>query len=204
MKIVDLSRGIQSWHGGRMALELDVTKTAVILIDLEGPIVGRELAPYSGAEVVAKGRKLADAVRAKGGMVVFVHVLLHDIVSLPVDAPMQRPLQPPPLEASDVVPEAGMQPGDVLIAKRQWGAFYGTGLEQQLDRRGIETVILAGIATNMGVESTARGAQDRGYAVVFAEDAMSTMSKEWHEFAVKNLFPRIGRVRSVAEIVEAL
>ena len=188
-----------------MELELDVKTTALILIDLEAPIVGRpQLAPYSGPEVVAKSRKLAEAVRAKGGTVVYVHVLLHDTANLPADQPMPRPPEPPPPEASEVVPEAGMQPGDVLIAKRQWGAFYGTGLEQQLDRRGIETVIMAGIATNMGVESTARGAQDRGYAVVFAEDAMSTMSKEWHEFAVKNLFPRIGRVRSVEEIIAAL
>jgi nicotinamidase-related amidase len=54
------------------------------------------------------------------------------------------------------------------------------------------------------VESTARAAYDQGYALVFAEDAMSSMSAEMHRFPVENIFPVMGRVRSVAEIVEAL
>jgi len=187
-----------------MSLELGVTKTALVLIDLQGATVARELAPYPAADVVSRAKQLADAVRSKGGTVVYVHALIGEIVTLPVDAPMQRPGGPIPASTTEIVPEAGMQEGDVVIAKRQWGAFYGTNLEQALDRKGIETIILGGIATNMGVESTARAAFDAGYALVFAEDAMSTMSKEWHEFSVKNLFPRMGRVRSTAEILEAL
>jgi nicotinamidase-related amidase len=188
-----------------MSLELDPSKTALVVIDLQNMIVGRpHLAPYSGPEVVERARKLAEAVRAKGGTVAYVHVLISETIQLPVDAPMQRPSEPPPPSASELVSEAGVQPGDIIITKRQWGAFYGTNLEQALDRRGIETIIMAGIATNMGVESTARAAFDAGYALVFAEDAMTTMSAEWHEFAIKNLFPRMGRVRSTAEIVGAL
>lgn len=97
-----------------------------------------------------------------------------------------------------------MQSGDILIAKRQWGAFEGTSLDQQLRRKGIDTIILGGIATNMGVESTARAAQDIGYNLVFAEDAMASVTAEWHEFAVKNIFPRMGRVRSIEQIIAAL
>ena len=96
-----------------------------------------------------------------------------------------------------------MQPGDIVLAKRQWGAFYGTGLEQQLRRRSIRTIILGGIATNIGVESTARAAFDRGYELVFAEDAMSSISEDAHNFSVKNIFPRMGRVRSTEEILRA-
>ena len=110
----------------------------------------------------------------------------------------------PPANASEIVPETGMQAGDVVISKRQWGAFYGTNLEQVLDRRGVECVIMAGIATNLGVESTARAAYDAGYAVVFAEDAMTTAGAAWHEFAVKNVFPRMGRVRTTEEILAEL
>jgi nicotinamidase-related amidase len=73
-----------------------------------------------------------------------------------------------------------------------------------LRRRGIRTLIMAGIATNFGVESTARAAHDHGYELVFAEDAMSNLSAEFHQFPVQNLFPIMGRVRSSAEIVEAL
>jgi nicotinamidase-related amidase len=187
-----------------MSLELEISKTALVLIDLEHGIVERDLAPHKAASVVERSRRLADAVRAAGGTVVFVHVLLNETLRLPADSPMPRPAQPPPMSASEIVPEAGMQAGDLVVAKRQWGAFYGTPLEQMLDRRGIETIILAGIATNMGVESTARAAFDAGYALVFAEDAMSSLSEEWHSFPVKQLFPAMGKVRSTAEILAAI
>lgn len=186
-----------------MALSLDVSKTALVLIDLEAAIVGRDLAPYTGAEVVTHARTLADSFRSRGGAVIFVHVLIGETVPPKVDSPTPASGSLPP-HATEIVPEAGMQAGDVLIAKRQWGAFYGTNLEQTLDRRGIETIILCGIATNLGVESTARAAFDAGYSLVFAEDAMSSISKEWHEFAVKELFPKMGHVRSTGEIVAAL
>ena len=150
-----------------MSLELEISKTALVLIDLQSAIVSRDLAPHKAADVIRNCRQLADAVRAKGGTVVFVHVLITDILSLPADAPSPRPATPPPPSAMEIVPEAGMQPGDVLITKRQWGAFYGTNLEQALDRKGIETIILGGVATNMGVESTARAAFDRGLRAGF-------------------------------------
>lgn len=104
----------------------------------------------------------------------------------------------------EFVPEAGVQPSDVVVEKRQWGAFYGTALDQLLRRRGIKTIVIGGIATNIGVESTAREGFDRGYQMVFAEDAMASISAEAHEFAVKTIFPLMGRVRSVDEIVKAL
>ena len=188
-----------------MNLELAPQSTALVLIDLEHGIVGRTLSPYTGAEVVERSRQLATAVRSAGGTVVYVHVLLHEILRLPADSPMMPPgAPPPPLEASEIVPDAGVQPSDVIVTKRQWGAFYGTGLEQQLRRRAIKTIILAGIATNFGVESTARAAFDRGYQIVFAEDAMSSMSAELHRFSTGKVCPVMGHVRSTAEIINAL
>ena len=188
-----------------MTLELNAKQTALILIDLERGIVGRELAPHKASDVVARCATLARAFRAAGGTVVYVHVLLHEIERQPADSPMVPPGAPPPPPAmSELVPEAEFQTGDLLITKRQWGAFHGTPLDQLLRRREIETVVIGGIATNFGVESTARSAVEHGYAVVFAEDAMSTMSAELHAFAVKTIFPVIGRVRSAAEIAESL
>lgn len=189
-----------------MSLEMDPKTTALILIDLERGIVARELAPHAAKDVVARCAQLATAVRSAGGTVVYVHVLLHEMAHLPADSPMMPPgMPPPPAAASELVPEAGYKAGeDILITKRQWGAFYGTPLDLQLRRRGVKTVVMGGIATNFGVESTARAAAEHGYAVVFAEDAMSTMSAEMHTFAVSKLFPVIGLVRSAAEIEEAL
>jgi nicotinamidase-related amidase len=96
------------------------------------------------------------------------------------------------------------KPSDYVITKRQWGAFYGTDLDLQLRRRGIKTIILCGIATSFGVESTARDAYERGYDQIFAEDAMASRSAAEHEHTISHILPRIGRVRSTAEILAGL
>lgn len=187
-----------------MSLNLDPKSTALVLIDLQRGIVGRQLAPHSASDVVTRSATLASGVRASGGIVAYVHVLVDDVLRLPADRPNPRPTEPLPRSASELVPEAGFQVGDLLISKRQWGAFYGTNLEQQLRRRAIRTIILGGVATNFGVESTARAAHDRGYELIFAEDAMSSLSAEFHQFSIEKIFPVMGRVRSSAEITEAL
>ena len=188
-----------------MSLTLNAKETALVLIDLQNAIVGRDLAPHESSDVVARCAKLADAVRKAGGLAVYVHVLVNEIARMPADNPMPRPPKPLPASASELVPEAGYMPEtDVLITKRQWGAFTATNLDQALRRRGIRTIVLGGIATNFGVESTARSAQELGYALVFAEDAMSSMKVEMHEFSTKTLFPVMGHVRSAEEIEAAL
>jgi nicotinamidase-related amidase len=186
-----------------MDLSLDPKATALVLIDLQKAVVGRQLAPHASADVVRNGVRIADRLRAKGGLVIFVRVNVAETLSLPVDAPNPRPANIPP-EASELVPELHVQGADVVVTKRQWGAFYGTDMEQQLRRRQIRTIVMGGIATNFGVESTARGAMDRGYELVFAEDAMSSLSAEAHGFAVGNIFPRMGRVRSTEQVLAAL
>ena len=187
-----------------MTLILDPKTTALVMIDLQNGIVARETAPHSPNEVVRNAVTLADTLRAKGGLIVWVHVLINEILKLPVDAPNPTPSSPPPASASQLVAALNLQPTDIVIAKRQWGAFYGTNLEQQLKRHSIKTIVLGGIATNFGVESTARAALDMGYELIFPEDAMTSMSGEAHEFVIKNIFPRMGRIRSTAEIVAAL
>ena len=187
-----------------MSLELNARETALVLIDLQRAVVSRELKPHTAAEVVERSAKLAEAVRAAGGSVIYVHVQINETVQLPADRPRPRPDGQIPPEASELVPEAGFRDGDALVTKRQWGAFYGTDLDLQLRRRGVTTIVLAGIATEFGVESTARDAYERGYEIVFAEDAMTGRSAESHGNAVKRIFPRIGRVRATEEIVAAL
>jgi nicotinamidase-related amidase len=98
----------------------------------------------------------------------------------------------------------GPKEGDFVITKHQWGAFTGTELDLQFRRRGIGTMVLCGIATNIGVESTARFAYELGYNQVFAEDAMAAMSTEEHQFTVAKTFPRIGLIRATKDIVAAL
>jgi nicotinamidase-related amidase len=188
------------------ALSLDAKETALVLIDLQQAILGRQTAPHSAPDVLARSVRLADRFRAAGGLVVLVHVSFSadggDRLSQPTDEP------PPPSATQpgwdEISPALGRGPTDVVITKRQWGAFYGTPLDLQLRRRGIRTIVIGGIATNFGVESTARDAFERGYALVFVEDAMAGLSEVAHAFAVSTVFPRIGRIRSTEQVLAAL
>ena len=187
-------------------LKLDPSTTAIVVIDLQKGIVAMPgSSPYSPQQVLARAAQLLDAGRAAGAQAVLVRVGRstdgRDALQTPVDESW-RPSAPPSPDWSELHPDLKPQEGDVLILKRQWGAFYGTDLDLQLRRRGIKTVVLCGIATEFGVESTARAAHEHGYAVVLAEDAMT--GRNGHENSVKNIFPRLGRVRSTAEIVKAL
>ena len=186
-------------------LAIDAKSTALVLIDLQHGIVGMPLSPHAGADLVKRAASLAEAFREKGGTVAYVRVEIGEVLRHQVDAPMFDPSAPPPPPiASQLVPESGYQAGDLLIVKRQWGAFYGTDLDQQLRRRGIRTIVIGGIATNFGVESTARAAFDRGYALIFVEDAMTSFTAEAHDFAVQHIFTRMGRVRTSGEVLESL
>jgi nicotinamidase-related amidase len=186
-------------------LTLTTSTAALVLIDLQQGVVAMSTAPYSAPEVVAKGRALAEAFRAKGGTVVYVRVDLADFLQLPVDTPSRPPGAPaPPPAASELSPDAGYSPGDLLITKRHWGAFAGTTLEAELRSRGIETIVLGGIATNFGVESTARQGTGLGFAFVIVEDACTSRDAAAHRFAFDEIFPRLARVRSSAEVIDAL
>jgi len=187
-------------------LILDPTTTALVLIDLQRGIAARPAAPRSGAEVVANSARLAERFRALDALVVLVHVDFAphgaDRLTAPVDAPM--PGGTPPSDWAEFVPEMTPRAGDLVVTKHQWGAFYGTELDLQLRRRGIRTIVLGGIATNMGVESTARAAHEHNYALVLVEDAMATFSPEAHAFAITTIFPRLGRVRSTDDVLAGL
>lgn len=184
-------------------LKLDPKTTALVLIDLQNGIVSRDTKPYAANEVVQRAKAMADAFRAKGASVVFIHVLMDQFLRLPADEAMQMPKELP-ANASDIVEAAGMQSGDLLIAKRHWGAFAQTNLESELRSRGVETVVLAGIATNIGVESTLRQGTGLGFGFVTVEDACSTFSPEMQEFAFKAIFPRLSRVRTTEQVIQAL
>ena len=187
-------------------LTLDPATTALVVVDLQKGVVGMQTLPHTSADVVTRTVRLARAFRSVKAPVVLVNVSFSadfaDTLKQPNDAPVQGGSRPAGWD--QLVAELEVSPTDILITKRQWGAFYGTGLDLQLRRRGVRTIVLAGIATNFGVESTARDAWERNYAVVFAEDAVSAIGEENHRFAFGTIFPRLGLVRSSAEIADAI
>ncbi len=184
-------------------LILDPKTTALVLIDLQNAIVSRDTKPYSASEVVERSRQLADAFRAKNALVVFVRVVMAGFLSLPADEATNLP-KDLPAHLSEIAESAGMRNGDLLISKRHWGAFAGTELERELHSRGVEIVVLAGIATNMGVESTLRQGTGLGFAFVTVEDACSTFSPEMQDFAFSAIFPRLSKLRKTQQVLNAL
>jgi nicotinamidase-related amidase len=188
-------------------LKLDPRRTAIVVIDIQKGIVAMAAgAPHATASVVANCVNLLTSGRRAGTHPVLVHVGGSpngaDLLRPVADDPMRGTAALPP-DWSDLLPELGSSPSDTVILKHQWGAFYGTELDLQLRRRGLTTIILCGIATEFGVESTARDAYERGYELVFAEDAMTGRNAESHANAVRHIFPRIGLVRRTEEIAAA-
>lgn len=181
--------------------------TALIVIDLQKGIVGRECTPYSAQAVVANSVRLLAAARRSGAQPVLVRVGGAadgaDRLYPEADQPMARGAALPP-DWSELIPQLDRRPGDLVVLKRQWGAFYGTDLDLQLRRRGLTTLVLCGIATEFGVESTARDAYERGYEQILAADAMTGLSAVSHTNALEKIFPRLGRVRTTDRIVAAL
>ena len=187
------------------ALELDPS-CALVLIDLQEGIVTRQLAPHESKDVVARSSELAKAFRAKGMPVVLVTVGWSADMA---DAPRQKysaAIAPPPDPEYFVAisPDLGAEASDIHVRKHQWGAFHGTDLDVQLRRRGVTQIVLAGVATNMGVESTARAAWEHSYSIVFAEDATSSFSTAMHNFSFENIFPKLGLVSDSAAIISTL
>src|SRR6266403_3928837 len=168
-----------------------------VFIHAQDGILGHpSLAPLSGKELLSQGKALAGKFRAAGAPVVLVNVGWaadsKDVLRAPVDYPT-RPEGGVPAGFSKLA-EGLVAEGDILITKRQWGAFTGTELDLQLRRRGIRTLVLGGVATNMGVESTARQAWELNYEVIIAKEATTSLATDMHEFAITKVFPLISRV----------
>lgn len=177
---------------------IDFQKTALVIIDLQKGIVTTP----GGQAVVEKATELVNLFRQHDGFIAFVKVNFldgKDALKPETDRPatvVQRPA-----DWAEFAPELGVLQDDYVVTKRQWGAFFGTDLDLQLRRRGIDTIVLCGIATNIGVESTAREAFQYGYQQIFITDAMTTFSQEEHDASCNYIFPRIGKVRTVNQFL---
>jgi nicotinamidase-related amidase len=182
-------------------------RTALVVIDLQNGIAGRPTQPYPADDVIARTARLADAFRAKGLPVVLVRVATapdgadaaHGRVEL-----RRAPSGPMPAGFSDIVPALAGHEGDLVVTKRNWGAFFGTELDVILRRRGVTQIVLTGIATSIGVESTARQAHEHNYNVTLATDAMADLTPDGHAASVERIFPRLGETGTTDEVLELL
>lgn len=188
------------------SLELNPSRTALVVIDLQEGILPFAGGPYTAQDVVNRSAKMAEKFRAAGLPVVLVRVGwskdFSEALKQPVDAPAGTHALPD--NWWDYPAALGKKDGDIEVIKRQWGAFYGTNLELELRRRDIDTIVLCGISTNIGVESTARNAWELGFNLVIVEDACSASSADQHQGSMTHIFPRIGRVRRCEEVLTSL
>jgi nicotinamidase-related amidase len=150
------------------------------VIDLRARITAAPVTPIPAADVIAHTASLAGVFRARGWPVILVQVGAAEGESTPgrIQA-RQRPGAPRPAGGEEIVDEIRGD-GDIIVHKRNWGAFYGTDLDLHLRRRGITQIVLTGIATSIGVESTARAAHGHGYYVTPASDAMTDLNADAH------------------------
>ena len=175
------------------------TQTALIIVDLQKGIVSsRFIHPID--DVVKRSRFLIDTFRTQGLPVVLVNVV-GGAPGRTEQPPRQRIL----LEGwTDLIPELGHQPGDIVVTKRTWGAFASTDLEAQLKAKGVTQVVITGVATGTGVEATARQAYEAGLNVTHATDAMTDVRPEAHEYSLKYVFPRLGETGSTQDLLYLL
>ncbi|ROS23918.1 isochorismatase family protein [Cellulomonas sp. PhB150] len=181
-------------------------RAALVVIDLQNGIAGAPTVPVAASDIVDRTVQLADAFRARGRLVVLVRVSFAADGSdaAPGRTEAVRPSTPRPEGWDTIVDALAGHPEDVVVTKRNWGAFHGTDLDVQLRRRGITQVVLTGIATSMGVESTARAAHEHGYHVALVTDAMGDRDAENHRRAVESIFPKLGETGTTAEVLALL
>ena len=174
-------------------------KTALVVIDL---LKGLAAYPtvHPMADVLANAVALLDTFRAKGLPVVLVTVT----GGAPGRAEQQRPRGAFADDFSQFMPELRQRPSDHVVTKRTWGAFTGTDLEAWLKSQGATQVVVIGVSTSAGVESTARFAHELGFNVTLAVDAMTDTNADAHANSVARIFPRIGETGTTSEILALL
>lgn len=187
-------------------LTINAKTTALVLVDFQNFSVKLQTTPISAHQALANGVRLADACRERDVLVVLVRVghpsnhTPHP--NLPIDQAFSGfDYSDNPMEICSAL---GPNEGDVIVDKYNWGAFYQTNLDAQLRRRGIATLIVGGLVTHIGVDTTMRQAQERNYAQILASDAVAAFEISQHEHVLQHVAPRLSKVRTTDQILAAL
>ena len=176
--------------------------SALVVIDLQKGIISALTDDPTAAiaDAVKHSTHLATAFRRHGLPVILVNVTGR--APGRTDTGRSATNTAPPAGWADLIDELDVHPTDHLITKRRHSAFHDTGLDTLLRDLGVTQVVLSGIATSSGVESTARSASDHGYHVVLATDAMGDPDPEAHRHSVERVFPKLGETATTAEVID--
>ncbi|MFJ8025355.1 cysteine hydrolase [Streptomyces sp. NPDC096311] len=175
-------------------------KAALIVVDLQKALTATTVPLlHPVAEIVGRASRLAAAFRTRGLPVVLVNATGSAPGRTEVGSHAGSTL---PADLTEILPELDPQPSDIRVSKRTWGAFHNTPLDDHLRGLGVTQVVIVGVATSVGVESTARAAHEHGYHVVLATDAMTDGSVEAHDNSIGRIFPRVGETATTEEVLQ--
>lgn len=174
-------------------------RTALVVVDLQQGVVDLPLV-HPMSDIIDRTRSLLEAFRSHHLPVVLVNVA----GGAPGRTEQPSRHQDLPEEWTELIPELDPQPDDILVTKRTRGAFIGTGLESRLRQIGVTQVVITGVATSSGVESTASQAYELGFNVTLAIDAMTDARPEAHDWSLTHVFPRLGETGTTRQILDLL
>jgi nicotinamidase-related amidase len=180
-------------------------RTALVTIDLQNAMVAMPTV-HPIADVLAQAVRLSEAFRTRSLPVIHTRLSFAPDFGDAFAPRAQRPLpNVNPGPGWDEAAEAlEVHPTDLKVVKHQWSAFHGTDLDVQLRRRQIAGIVLSGLATSIGVESTARAAMDHGYNVTIAEDAVTDLNPVAHANSLEHIFPLFAQIAPTEAIVSHL
>lgn len=162
--------------------------------------------PERYAPVIANAARLLAAARAAGAMVAHARAdhrpgshaaTLHDTGP-------RAPLIMRGTPEAEIVPELAPRPGEHQVPKLRWSAFHGTDLHRALRAAGVDTIVLCGGSTEIGISSTAYAARDLDYNLVIVADACTSAKHDVHEALMREVFPRLARVRTTMQVLEMI
>ena len=202
----------------RGKLTLDPSRCALIIQDMQNDVVTEDGAfadsgsPQHAREqnVVENIRRLADACRARGVMIIHVWFIVEPgAPGLTLNAPLFEGVvdQKAMVRGTwGAAPVTGLEPqaGDHIVEKMRMSAFEGSRLETVLRSGGRDTIIDTGAWTNMSIEHTARTAADKGYFVIVPDDCCSTMNADWHRASIQYAMQNVAAIMRADEVIAAL
>jgi nicotinamidase-related amidase len=178
--------------------------TALVVIDLQNGIAQFPVA-HPITDIIANSAKLIEAFHKAGLPVVAVNVDPTKSKAFALRIEQKNPAMPQlPKEWFQIVKELGTTGEDIYVTKTTWGAFGSTNLHQKLQQLGVTGIVLCGVATSIGVDTTAREANALLYNVTFISDAMTDMHMDAHEHSFNRIFPRLGEIGNTEEILKLL